>query len=98
MEQSFADTGAIPETLAKVPATKIAFLHLDMNCSTPEVAAAYFFWDRLVPGAFILLDDYACRGYRVRKVAMDEFAAAKASKILSLPTGLGPLTKSAKIS
>ena len=88
--------GAIPETLSKVSATKVAFLHLDMNCSTPEIAAAYFFWDRLVPGAFILLDDYAYRGYRAQKIAMDQFALAKASRILSLPTGQGLLIKSAK--
>jgi hypothetical protein len=65
-----------------------------MNCSTPEVAAAEFFWERLVPGALLLLDDYAYRGYRPQKVAMDRFAQTKASKILSLPTGQGLLIKS----
>lgn len=87
--------GAIPETLQQVKAEKISYLHLDMNCSTPEVAAAYFFWDRLVHGAFMLLDDYAYRGYRAQKLAMDQFAQAKGVKILSLPTGQGLLIKSA---
>ncbi len=45
--------GAIPETLPQVRADKIAYLHLDMNCSNPEVAAANFFWERLVPGALM---------------------------------------------
>ena len=85
--------GAIPETLAQVRAQKISYLHLDMNCSTPEVAAAEFFWERLVPCALLLLDDYAYRGYRAQKVAMDRFAQTKASKILSLPTGQGLLIK-----
>ncbi len=44
---------AIPETLPQVRADKIAYLHLDMNCSNPEVAAANFFWERLVPGALM---------------------------------------------
>lgn len=87
--------GAIPETLPQVRAEKISYLHLDMNCSTPEVAAAEFFWERLVPGALVLLDDYAYRGYRAQKVAMDRFAEARANKILSLPTGQGLLLKPA---
>ena len=89
--------GPIPDTLARVPSTKVAYLHLDMNCSPPEVAAADFFWEHLVPGAFVLLDDYAYRGYRSQKVAMDQFAETKASKILSLPTGQGLLIKPARM-
>jgi hypothetical protein len=60
---------AIPETLPQVWADKIAYLHLDMNCSTPEVSAAHFFWERLVPGALMLLDDYAYRGHCPQTVA-----------------------------
>lgn len=89
--------GAIPETLSKVNTKKIAFLHLDMNCSPPEVAAAEFFWERLVPGTFVLLDDYAYHGYAPQKAAMDVFAREKKIEILSLPTGQGlfvkPLTR-----
>ena len=59
-----------------------------MNCSTPEVAAAHFFWERLVPGALMLLDDYAYR----HKVE-GRFAQAKTNNILSLPTGQGLLIK-----
>jgi len=85
--------GSIPETLPQVRAKKIAYLHLDMNCSEPEVAAIQFFWDRLVPGAFVLLDDYAYHGYLSQKLGMDQFAQEKRIKILSLPTGQGLLVK-----
>jgi Macrocin-O-methyltransferase (TylF) len=88
--------GPIPETLPQVSAPKIAFLHLDMNCSPPEVAAAQFFWSRLILGAFVLLDDYAYHGYRSQKIAMDNFASEKGHNILSLPTGQGLLIKSAR--
>jgi hypothetical protein len=60
--------GAVPEALTQIHAKHIAYLHLDMNCSPPEVAAAEFLWDRLVPGAFILMDDYAFAGYRPQKI------------------------------
>ncbi len=85
--------GSIPETLSTVETDHVAYLHLDMNCAPPEVAAFNYFWERLVPGAFVLLDDYAYKGYELQKVAMDAAAAAKDLKILSLPTGQGLLIK-----
>ena len=85
--------GSIPETLPQVRTEKIAYLHLDMNCSQPEIAAIEFFWDRLVQGAFVLLDDYAYYGYLSQKLAMDRFAQEKRIKFLSLPTGQGLLIK-----
>ena len=48
--------GAVPETLSQVGAARVAFLHLDMNCAPPEVAAAEYFWHKMVPGAFLLLE------------------------------------------
>jgi SAM-dependent methyltransferase len=89
--------GSIPETLPQVRAEKIAYLHLDMNCSPPEVAAIQLFWERFVPGAFVLLDDYAYYGYLSQKIAMDRFAQEKGIHILSLPTGQGLLVKPAHV-
>jgi hypothetical protein len=85
--------GAIPETLPEVAACQIAFCHIDMNCSPPEVAALSCFWDRLVPGAMVLLDDYAYYGYKPSKDGMDRFAEEKGVMIASLPTGQGLLVK-----
>lgn len=87
--------GSIPSTLPLVESNSIAYLHLDMNCAPPEVAAFEFFWPRLLPGAFVLLDDYAYRGFGVQKAAMDAAAADHGALILSLPTGQGLLLKPA---
>jgi hypothetical protein len=88
--------GAVPDTLPSVDTDRIAYLHLDMNCAPPEVAAANHFWDRLVPGAFMLLDDYAYVGYEAQKVAMDAFASEHDVAICSLPTGQGLIIKPAR--
>lgn len=85
--------GSIPEILKECKSEKVVFLHLDLNCSAPEVAALDYFWDRLVPGAFILMDDYAYYGYRNQKLGMDAFVNKKGLKIASLPTGQGLLIK-----
>lgn len=85
--------GSIPQTLGQVDTRSVAYLHLDMNCSPPEIAAITFFWERLLPGAVVLLDDYAYRGYESQKHAMDAFARQRQVMIASLPTGQGLLLK-----
>lgn len=85
--------GSIPETLHQVNTSGVAYLHLDMNCSPPEVAAMNHFWDLLVPGAIILLDDYAYQGHEVQKQELDAFAHDQDVMIASLPTGQGLLVK-----
>lgn len=85
--------GAVPETLEQVDARAVAFLHIDMNCAPPEVAALRFFWPRLTPGAFVLLDDYAYRGYEEQRLAMNDFASEVGVPICALPTGQGLLIK-----
>ena len=87
--------GPVPDTLNQVQSEKIAYLHLDMNCAAPEVAAFNLLWDRLVPGAFVLMDDFAFLGAESQKAAMDAAAAARNAQIASLPTGQGLLIKSA---
>ena len=81
--------GPIPETLSAIKSDQIAFLHLDLNCSLPEVQTVETLWERLTPGAFVLLDDYAYSGYRSQKLGMDAFAGSRGISVLSLPTGQG---------
>jgi hypothetical protein len=85
--------GRIPDTLSRVETMRVSYLHLDMNCAPPEVAALEYFWENLVPGAMVLLDDYAYVGYESQKTAMDAVAEKRAVRILSLPTGQGLIVK-----
>jgi hypothetical protein len=59
------------------------------------VAAFEFFWDRVVPGGLVLMDDHSYRGYEDQKRALDAAAARRAVRILSLPTGQGLVIKPA---
>ena len=81
--------GAVPEILDKVEFGLIAFLHIDMNCALPEQRALEFFWDRLSPGAVVLLDDYAYYGHDCQRDAIDIASRNLGADILSLPTGQG---------
>ncbi|NDR59708.1 TylF/MycF/NovP-related O-methyltransferase [Aliiruegeria sabulilitoris] len=81
--------GAVPGTLDQITSDQIAFASIDMNTAAPEIAAMKFLWPRLVPGAMIVLDDYAYHGYLPQKHAMDAFAREYGTSVLSLPTGQG---------
>jgi hypothetical protein len=85
--------GSVPDTFDQSAPNAVAFLHIDMNAAVPERAAIEFFWDRLVPGAIVVLDDYAWVACHAQKVSMDQFAAQVNVPILSLPTGQGMLMK-----
>jgi len=85
--------GSVPDILPSIPSIEVAFLHLDMNCAYPETAAFAFFWERLSPGAMVLLDDYAYDGHEQQTAALDAAANAIGTDILSLPTGQGLIVK-----
>ncbi|WP_396893681.1 class I SAM-dependent methyltransferase [[Mycobacterium] wendilense] len=88
--------GTVPETLDEVDTDRVAFLHIDMNCAPPEVAALKYFWPKLTPGAVVLLDDYTQRGRDEQRQAMDDVAKELGIAICALPTGQGLLLKPAR--
>jgi len=85
--------GAVPDTLEEVKSSKVAFLSIDMNCVLPERAALEYFWDKLVKGGIIILDDYGFPGHLEQKQAHDDFCAKRGILILPLPTGQGLIIK-----
>lgn len=90
--------GRVPEVLHDSAPPRIAFLHLDMNSSKAELGALEVLFDRLVPGAYLLLDDYGWFAYREQKVAEDAFLAPRGCRVLELPTGQGLVIKAATTS
>jgi hypothetical protein len=85
--------GTVPESLPPAAPSKVAYLSIDMNCVEPEIAAAEFFWPRMVSGAIMLLDDYGWAKHIAQKHAFDEFARERGVPILTLPTGQGLIIK-----
>lgn len=85
--------GKVPDTLGSVDIAQVCYLSLDMNIAEPEIEAIEFFWDKLVSGAPVLLDDYGWLGHSLQKEEMDKFASKKGVKILTVPTGQGLLIK-----
>jgi hypothetical protein len=86
--------GVVPDTLLECTSEKVCYLSLDMNCVAPEIAAINYFWDKLVDGAVVILDDYGFPMHINQKLAFDAFAKEKGIEILCLPTGQGIMFKS----
>lgn len=85
--------GAVPNTLNDVEIERVSFISIDMNCVGPEIAAAKFFWPKMVPGALMLLDDYGFVSYEEQKEGFDAFAAEQGTSVLALPSGQGLIIK-----
>jgi len=86
--------GAIPATLPQCDASQVCYLSIDMNVVAPEIAAIHYFWDKVVKGGVIILDDYGFPKHIEQKRAFDQFAREKQISILALPTGQGIIFKS----
>jgi len=87
--------GRIPEVLSEAAPGSIAFMHLDLNSAAAEIAALEHLYDRLVPGGYLVLDDYGWYFYRQQKAAEDPFFQARGARVLELPTGQGLVIKTA---
>lgn len=85
--------GKVPEVLAEVAPQKIAFMHLDLNNVDAEMGALEILFDRMVPGAVLVFDDYGWMAYRKQKLAEDPWLAARGYRVLELPTGQGLVIK-----
>ena len=87
--------GSIPESFKQGIPEKICFLHIDMNEAEAELAALEELWDRMVPGAILILDDYGWSWgcYAGQKYEEDPFFEARGYQVVELPTGQGMVIK-----
>jgi|GEM_PF-294603 len=74
---------------------RIAYLHIDLNVASVEIACLDRLFDHVVPGGVIIFDDYGWKVYHRQKDAEDAFFAERGYHILELPTGQGLAVKRA---
>jgi hypothetical protein len=88
--------GYIPESFARSRnPEQIAWMHIDLNSSIPTIASLDFFWDRLLPGGVVLLDDFAWSGYEDTRMEVEKWCQATSLDIMKFPTGQSLITKQA---
>ncbi len=86
--------GLIPDVFKSGCPGRIAYLHIDMNQATAEVAALDTLFEKIVPGGILILDDYEWAGiYRDQKIAEDQWLQERGYRVIPLPTGQGLVIK-----
>ncbi len=85
--------GMVPDTLDAYDGEQVAYLHIDMNVSLPELAALEYFWPKLVPGGVVVFDDYGFPQHIEQQKALDDLVRGFGAEIIMLPTGQGLLWK-----
>jgi hypothetical protein len=93
LENVVITQGKVPESLKTASPEKIAFMHLDLNNAEAEIGALDVLFERMTPGAVLVLDDYGWLGYRAQKLAEDPWFSARGYHVAELPTGQGMVIK-----
>ncbi len=79
--------GFIPHTFAGLELGQVAWAHVDLDIGEPIRDAIAFLYPRLVPGGFMVFDDYGFPSCAGARRAVDEAFADKPEVPLCLPTG-----------
>jgi hypothetical protein len=81
--------GGLPGTLIAIENQPISFIHIDLNSPSIEIQCLTQLWHQILPGAPILIDDYAYTGYEDTLARFNEFADKMNFMILTTATGQG---------
>lgn len=88
--------GILPDSLDHACPEKISYLSIDLNSATFELETIRKLWDRIVPGAVIVIDDYGFVGHEAQYKMWNDWASDHNTAVLYLPTGQGVIVKSAQ--
>jgi ADP-heptose:LPS heptosyltransferase/SAM-dependent methyltransferase len=82
--------GFFPNTAGQIqPDARFSLVHIDCDLYAPFKAALAFFYDRLLPGGFLIMHDYSSLHWDGAERAVDEFFADKPESVVPLPDGSG---------
>jgi O-methyltransferase len=86
--------GLIPDTFIGLESSQIALAHIDVVLYKATLDSIAFIWPRIVPGGFIIFDDYGFGSCPGARAAVDEYFSTEACIPLCLPTGQAIVFKS----
>jgi hypothetical protein len=81
--------GHFPGTIGDLPETLYCLVHIDCDLYAPILSALEYFYERLVPGGFLIIHDYSSLAWDGAERANDENFADKPEQIIPLTDGAG---------
>lgn len=85
--------GWIPERFGEVADVRFKLVHIDVDLYEPTRDSLAFFYERLVPGGVIVMDDYGFENCPGAYLAANEFMEGRPETIIHLPTGQGVIIR-----
>tara|TARA_Y100001935_G_scaffold252614_1_gene256926 strand:- start:1309 stop:2058 length:750 start_codon:yes stop_codon:yes gene_type:complete len=85
--------GLLPKTFKDNMPEKIAFAHLDLNSAETEISLLDMFFEKVVSGGVIILDDYGTMGYEEQYSEEKNFFNNLGYSVFEFPTGSGMVIK-----
>ena len=76
-----------PQTFAGLELGQVAWVHVDLDIAEPIRDSIAYLYPRLVPGSFLIFDDYGFPSCPGERRAVDEAFADLPEVPLCLPTG-----------
>jgi hypothetical protein len=73
--------GWIPDSFAGFERRPVRFVHIDVDMYEPTKAALEFFWDSVIPGGCVIVDDYNYSIFEGATRAVDEFLVGKSPQL-----------------
>lgn len=74
--------GKIPETFEYLENSKISMVHIDLDNYDSVKSSLEFTYPRVLPGGYIIIDDYNCGSCPGAKKATEEFLLDKPEKLI----------------
>lgn len=86
--------GWIPQSFELFERRPVRFLHVDVDMYEPTKASLEFFWDSVIPGGCIVIDDYNHAVFEGATRAVDEFLSTRTPSLFySVPFGSAYIIK-----
>lgn len=77
--------GYFPDSATQIPdGLKFCLVHIDCDLYAPIISSLEYFYERMVPGGFIVIHDYSSLGWNGAEKAVDDFFADKPEAVVPL--------------
>ena len=87
--------GRFPETAGPVQDQLFAFVHIDADIYQSVKDSCAVFYPKMVPGGWMVFDDYGFLSCAGARTAVNEFFVGKPERPIYLPTGQAFIVKQA---
>ncbi len=85
--------GLLPDSFNYKKVESLSFVHMDLNSAETEMSLLKLFFEKIVPGGILILDDFGQKAYKEQHIQETNFLKEIGYSVVELPTGQGMVIK-----